>query len=76
MMARCLLLLAMIAAIAATASAGGERRQKGTRFDARQPPVKDCTRLNGRFGYYGNPWCTATEQARWDRWSARQRWAN
>lgn len=35
-------------------------------------PVKDCTRHNGRVGYYGNPWCTPAEQARWDRWEARR----
>ncbi len=35
-------------------------------------PVKDCTRFNGRYGYYGNPWCTPAEQARWDRWDARR----
>jgi hypothetical protein len=35
-------------------------------------PIKDCTRFNGRFGYYGNPWCTPAEQARWDRYEARR----
>ena len=35
-----------------------------------QSPPKDCTRLNGRFGYYGNPWCTPEEQRLWDRWTA------
>lgn len=38
-----------------------------TRQLAAAPP-KDCTRFNGRFGYYGNPWCTPAEQERWDRW--------
>ncbi len=33
-------------------------------------PVKDCTRINGRWGYYGNPWCSKAEQLRWDRWDA------
>ena len=36
------------------------------------PPVKDCTRINGRMGYYANPWCTPAEQARWDRWDSRR----
>lgn len=36
------------------------------------PPLKDCTRLNGRFGYYGNPWCTPAEQNAWDRAEARR----
>ena len=35
-----------------------------------QSPYKDCTRINGRWGYYGNPWCTREEQLRWDRWDA------
>lgn len=35
-------------------------------------PIKNCTRLNGRMGYYGNPWCTPAEQALWDRWEARR----
>ena len=58
------------AALLAPASATGYRGYKATR-DA---PVKDCTRINGRYGYYGNPWCTPAEQARWDRWSAGKRW--
>lgn len=36
------------------------------------PPIKDCTPINSRFGYYGNPWCTEAEQQRWDRWVARR----
>ncbi len=36
------------------------------------PVVKDCTPLNGRFGYYGNPWCSKAEQDAWDRASARR----
>lgn len=34
-------------------------------------PLKDCTRLNGRWGYYGNPWCTPAEQRAFDRWEAK-----
>ena len=37
-----------------------------------EPPLKDCTRLNGKGGYYGNPWCTPAEQLRWDRWDAHR----
>ncbi|MDQ8700289.1 hypothetical protein [Hyphomicrobium sp. LHD-15] len=40
-----------------------------TRQLAASPP-KDCTRFNGRFGYYANPWCSPAEQERWDRWEA------
>ena len=39
----------------------------------RHAPLKDCTRINGRYGYYGNPWCSPSEQLRWDRWTTRQR---
>lgn len=34
--------------------------------------VKDCTRYNGRWGYYGNPWCSAREQDAFDRHEARR----
>jgi len=57
------------AAFAVPASAKGYRVYKATR----EAPIKDCTRINGRFGYYGNPWCTPAEQARWDAWSAEKR---
>jgi len=61
------LALAMLA-LALPAEAG---RRKGMR--AAQPsPAKDCTRLNGRFGYYGNPWCTPAEQRAWDRATSRR----
>lgn len=56
------------------ADAGGDHADKAQWKVVRDAPVKDCTRLNGRFGYYGNPWCTPAEQARWDRWTARQKW--
>jgi hypothetical protein len=56
---------------AGTAGAAGGRTYKAARGDA--APLKDCTRLNGRWGYYGNPWCTEAEQARFDRWDARRR---
>ncbi len=39
----------------------------------RHMPAKDCTRVNGRYGYDGNPWCKVLEQLRWDRWTARRR---
>lgn len=49
--------------------------------NTRQPsqlaaPIKDCTRTNNRYGYYGNQWCTEAEQARWDRWMARDKFAS
>jgi hypothetical protein len=36
-------------------------------------PPKDCTRLNGRNGYYGNPWCDEAQQRAWDLWTDPQR---
>jgi len=46
----------------------------GSRRGARiySAPLKDCTRVNGRFGYYGNPWCSPAEQRAWDRAQARR----
>ena len=60
------------AANTAPAGAGGYRVKE--RAYVREAPVRDCTRINGRYGYYGNPWCSAREQARFDRWSASRRW--
>jgi hypothetical protein len=73
-MVRRVLSICVIAATAAVlagpAGAKGDRGYKA----ARDAPIKDCTRINGRYGYYGNPWCTPAEQARWDRWSSARRW--
>lgn len=58
-------------AVATPTVAGGHRRDRP--HDARAAvPVKDCTRFNGRWGYYGNPWCTAQEQRAFDLWDARR----
>jgi hypothetical protein len=59
---------AMATALAAPAEAG--YRVGKSRSYVREAPVKDCTRVNGRWGYYGNPWCSPAEQARFDRWEA------
>jgi hypothetical protein len=64
----CIALMLAVAAVCATASEAGSR--KGVR--SAPPPVKDCTRLNGRWGYYGNPWCTPAEQLAFDRAEARR----
>ena len=63
------LVLMMMAAVPAAALAGGAN-DRAVRPAA--TPVKDCTRMNGRVGYYGNPWCTPAEQAIWDKWEARR----
>ena len=37
------------------ASAGARRNNAGpAKYQAAEP---DCTPINGRYGYYGNPWC-------------------
>lgn len=66
-------LAAASTAFAGPAGAEGWHRAHKSRHYVREARIKDCTRLNGRWGYYGNPWCTPAEQARWDRWDARRR---
>jgi hypothetical protein len=63
-----LLIVALTLPGAEMASAHGSRASR-----ASSAPVKDCTPFNGRWGYYGNPWCTAAEQERWNRWDANRR---
>lgn len=53
------IVLAVASAVAAAALVGppasaGEHRQK--RWQA-EKYERDCTPINGQFGYYGNPWC-------------------
>lgn len=70
-MQRSVTCVALLLVLAASLAAPAESRSRGY---ARQwqPPVKDCTRINGRWGYYGNPWCSPAEQLRWDRAEARR----
>jgi hypothetical protein len=67
-MLRAIICIAIAIVVAAMPGASAEARGK-----LAQAPIKDCTRLNGRWGYYGNPWCTPAEQLRWDRWDAQRR---
>ena len=60
-----------VVAGAAQAGTYGERQASQGKY-VREAPVKDCTKINGRYGFYGNPFCTPQEQARFDRWQARQ----
>jgi len=53
--------------------AKGGRAYGAGQLGLRHMPLKECTRINGRYGYYGNPWCSRSEQLRWDRWEARRR---
>ena len=55
--------LILVAAMAVPAAADPGPGASRTR----SAPIKDCTRFNGRFGYYGNLWCTKREQLIWDR---------
>jgi hypothetical protein len=50
-----LVVLVLTAALLASAAAG---MAGANRKPVRAVAVKrDCTPINGRFGYYGNPWC-------------------
>jgi hypothetical protein len=62
---------ALVIAAFAMPRASADARGKARRAYA-DTPTKDCTRLNGRWGYYGNPWCSPAEQLRWDRWDGRR----
>lgn len=64
---------ALVIAAFAMPRASADARGRYHRNRASPPPaLKDCTRLNGRWGYYGNPWCCPAEQLRWDRWDGRR----
>lgn len=67
-------LLVGVAVFALPAQATEQRRAQPTHSGQAnsERPVKDCTRYNGTYGFYGNRWCTAEEQERWDRWEARR----
>ena len=64
----CIVALAMTAAVLTIPAESGSRKQ----VRAPQAPLKDCTRVNGRWGYYGNLWCSPAEQQAWDRAEARR----
>ena len=77
----CLAVFVALAVVPAVAHAGDAKRaSRDFRSIERYGPIppKDCTRLNGRFGYYGNPWCSRQEQLLWDRWEAERirRWTS
>ena len=67
-------MLTCITLALALAVAAGAPSEAGSGKGARKvpPPVKDCTRVNGRWGYYENQWCTPAEQQAWDRAEARR----
>jgi hypothetical protein len=69
-------MLVMVGVLAFVPSAGagtGETRDRKAADAVLRPPLKDCTRFNGRIGYYGNPWCTEAEQRAWDLATERRR---
>jgi len=67
---RLTLTAAAAVALLAPMSTHSEARKRGA--EVQRPVLKDCTRVNGRFGYYGNPWCTPAEQKAWDRATSRR----
>jgi hypothetical protein len=66
------LVLLAVAPHGATADAGSDQAPRQTSEAPGSRPAKDCTRINSRFGYYANPWCTPAEQLQWDRWEAKR----
>lgn len=67
----CMALVLTLAAALASVLAGPAESRGKARYRW-QAPVKDCTPLNGRYGYYGNPWCSKAEQQQWDRATSRR----
>jgi hypothetical protein len=65
------LLVAALACATWSAAHAGASRLSPDRAGLGQAPPKECSRLNGRIGYYANPWCTPAEQRAWDVWEAR-----
>lgn len=45
------------AALAVALSATAEAAQRRVKSTAQATAKRDCTPINGRYGYYGNPWC-------------------
>ena len=64
-------LIALLTAGSAGQALAGGKPARVTRATVSEP-VKDCARVNGRYGYYGNPFCTPAEQRVFDRWEARR----
>jgi hypothetical protein len=66
------LILAALSVATAPVAHADSARPSQTRAGPNTQP-KECPRLNSRFGYYANPWCTEAEQRAWDIWEARAR---
>ena len=49
-----MLVLAATAAATPAIAVAGEKRATAKSSDR---VARDCTPINGRYGYYGNPWC-------------------
>ena len=55
-------ILCALGTVSATSQASAGHSAKSTERVRRAPPPverveRDCTPINGRYGYYGNPWC-------------------
>ena len=57
MMRSVLLVILAIAAVAAVCPAIAFAGEKHAKPIAPATVARDCTPINGRYGYYGNPWC-------------------
>lgn len=65
-------ILALIPVLVSGAASANAGSGSAPRQASDGSPPKNCVRVNSRFGYYGNPWCTPDEQLRWDRWEAKR----
>ncbi len=53
-----ILVAAALGATASLAHAAGKRTKPAyAPAGHSKPAARDCTPINGRYGYYGNPWC-------------------
>lgn len=73
MLLRALTAIAALTVLTLPAIAESARKSHTVRQALNTTPVKECTRLNGRVGYYANPWCTPAEQLRWDKWETTRK---
>jgi len=65
----CAVVFVTAMSVAGEAANAGARHARGTaRAADSQAPARDCTRFNGRYGYYGNLWCDERQQRQWDLW--------
>lgn len=60
-------------ALGSTLADASQVTTAGARVRRERQPLKDCTRYNSRYGFYGNIWCTEREQELWDRYGSTRK---